>query len=741
MGNKVRQVGQKTRQLLHIIVRTAKVVMWTIVAAIIFIFASNLLFFPTVRNLPARALAAASPSCANAQSAQGWDVLSKANVNSPQTEKSIEWSAVDIDKQWRAKLACSIQHHTVPGYNGTLPDGTKVESLSYDLAFVEFQEDGKPYVLREECSGGEGCVDERGIRLRKQVVEKKNIRTQVVEKINVSQIGPVLKKLADNNKNGIANYVVVFVHGWRHDASIGDGNVGDFHLYAAHAARFLAERAASKSDLEKTRVTAIYIGWRGARTDENWLKRNVPWFGETIGTFSAVLTLFDRKPVSESVAPAALAALRTIENTLSIDQYTGPLPAKNPNKMIVIGHSLGGNMLITALQDPLIKKIEAFDTKHIELRIASHVDSHDPQLIKPRDAERIQSHLAKHYMLPVLGDLVVLINPAAEASKWTSIQRALWSKLALVNGERRSIEEYDEGHRYFRDDQRPIIVSATAARNWPPGGRQQIDCLVDNLETTVNDRVQKIVKYDWATHDLFPAFKGDLRPLADRIAQWGTQSDPNDECAPREYSWWDHLRHPIRAVATWLSGIVRVLPFMVTDPEQTQTIGNLDPPRSPTKNLSEYGVSMRPFGTTHELRSGQQFDSRKRSVEASDDGRHREIPLEYREVVSPDAACPAARNWLSRVRAKKKEKEIYAIGWDTLDLRASTIQGEGFPALRFVHGFDKGGMAPTTRANDPFWNVRAFDTALSEHNGYLLSSFICAINQLVLDDITTIGPP
>lgn len=635
---------------------------------------------------------------------------------------------MDIDKQWRSRLACSIQHHTVPGYNATLPDGSKVESLSYDLAFVEFQEDGKPYVLREECSGGDGCVDERGMLVRKQVVDGKN----------VSQIRPILEKLKDNNGHGIANYVVVFVHGWRHDASIGDGNVGEFHLYAAHAARFLAERAASKSDLEKVRVTAIYIGWRGARTDENWLKRNVPLLGEAIGTFSAVLTLFDRKPVSESVAPAALATLRTIENTLSIDAYAGPLPAKNPNKMIVIGHSLGGNMLITALQDPLIKKIETFDAKHIEQRIASHVDLHDAERLESRDGRHIQSQ----YMLPVLGDLVVLINPAAEASKWTSIQRALWYKLALVNGERRSIEEYDEGHRYFRDDQRPIIISATAARNWPPGGRQQIDCKgVDNSGIAVNDSVQKIVKYDWATHDLFPAFKGDLRPLADRIAQWGTRSDPNDECEPHEYSWWDHLQHPIRAVATWLSGIVRVLPFMVTDPEQTQTIGNLDPPRSPTRNLSEYGVSMRPFGTTHELRSGQQFDSRKRSAEASEDGRRREIPLEYREVVSSEAACPAARNWLSRVRAKKKEKEIYATSWDTLDLRVSPIQGEGFPALRFVHGFDKGGMAPTTRANDPFWNVRAFDTALSEHNGYLLSSFICAINQLVLDDITTIEPP
>jgi hypothetical protein len=30
--------------------------------------------------------------------------------------------------------------------------------------------------------------------------------------------------------------------------------------------------------------------------------------------------------------------------------------------------------------------------------------------------------------------------------------------------------------------------------------------------------------------------------------------------------------------------------------------------------------------------------------------------------------------------------------------------------------------------------MRAFDTALVRHDGYMLSSFICAMNQLVMDD-------
>jgi hypothetical protein len=130
-------------------------------------------------------------------------------------------------------------------------------------------------------------------------------------------------------------------------------------------------------------------------------------------------------------------------------------------------------------------------------------------------------------------------------------------------------------------------------------------------------------------------------------------------------------------------------------------------------------------------------------------GTNREIPLGYGEIMTPEAACPAATGWLSRARNEKIQEQAkadpgphrhYATNWDSYDLKVSTVANEGFPALRFVHGFADSGISPPTRSNDPFWNLRAFDTALAEHDGYMLSSFICAMNQLALDDITTILP-
>jgi hypothetical protein len=53
-----------------------------------------------------------------------------------------------------------------------------------------------------------------------------------------------------------------------------------------------------------------------------------------------------------------------------------------------------------------------------------------------------------------------------------------------------------------------------------------------------------------------------------------------------------------------------------------------------------------------------------------------------------------------------------------------------------THGFRLAGMLPITRANDPFWNMRAYDDVLMSHGGFMFSAFICAMNQFVMDQPT-----
>jgi hypothetical protein len=166
------------------IFRVFKWLIVTVLAAIAFIFVSNLLLFPTYRDIPSRALAPESASCADARS-PGWDALSAANND--------EWQAIDQNGISVRKLACSIQHHIIPIGNSSPAKASEAQkSLSYDLGFIEFQEDGKPYALRKECDPEEACAVEQSIPVRRQPKGQ-------------------LEALVEHLKQSNSNYVVVFI--------------------------------------------------------------------------------------------------------------------------------------------------------------------------------------------------------------------------------------------------------------------------------------------------------------------------------------------------------------------------------------------------------------------------------------------------------------------------------------------------------------------------------------------------
>jgi hypothetical protein len=567
-----------------------------------------------------------------------------------------------------------------------------VRQLSYYLGFLEYKEEGGPYPLVDEQDKPTAIPDGNSIILGQYSVLEKHFR--------------------DHS----SNFVIAFVHGWRHDATIGDDNVANARTYAAHAARFFAERCASN----ETRycgvtVTAIYIGWRGARVSESRLKRELGAFGEWLGTLTAIPTLFDRKPVSEEIGPSVVTALRGLNNLL-ISKGQGI------NKMIVFGHSLGGNMLMATMKDYLMKMVERY---------------------QPGNSQRP----AKELLRSPVGDLVVLINPASEAANWTAVQRSVWNRIPYRESENVDGSTVNDGHRFFRQDQAPIVVSVTAARSWPVSGVRVDDCrwltflkeqgeqigstpeaakkgqaassilaLIDKNK----EMFKQNIDYDWATYDLFPAFKLDFRPVARTMLLWaeriaGRDGPPGNACSnPPAEGPWAIAAKPIR----WLAGVLRTIPFMNTDREQTRTIGHLDPPRPPMGQLTSMSIlPFRPFGTTHEM---------------TGDSDVRPALVPYAQIGSnPGAGCPFATSWLWRARAKRIHDDPNSHGtfWDSNDLDS------GRPAVEFRQSFAGSGTAEISRANDPFWNIRAFDTALSNHGGYLLSPFICAMEQIVIDRV------
>jgi hypothetical protein len=128
--------------------------------------------------------------------------------------------------------------------------------------------------------------------------------------------------------------------------------------------------------------------------------------------------------------------------------------------------------------------------------------------------------------------------------------------------------------------------------------------------------------------------------------------------------------------------------------------------------------------------------SARRTAPLADGPGVKELTVGYGDVVGDEARCPRAEHWLTKARAARQAKTgASSSGWDARD-----VPVDSRPALRFEHGFYPAHLPPITRANDPFWDLRALDNALAEHDGYMLSSFICAMQQLVLDDVTEIPP-
>ena len=617
-------------------------------------------------------------------------------------------------------LTCMIQLHAMK--QGFIPENANVKagnpSLGYYLSFLEFEENGKPAQL-----GADGKLMSR------------------------LQIDVLFDHLERQKQAGRQNFVFAFVHGWRHDARIGDENVKNARLMAAHLSSFLEQRCTSLGRYCGATVTAVYVGWRGARVDEqrlDWLFHGyLSGLTSTINSVLASMTLFDRKPVSERIAPSVISALREIDRqinakNLHTEWYEAP-------RLVVIGHSLGGNVLATGLKDIMIGIVD----KNLE----AIQKAKDPSgAAQPRPS--IKSPL---------GDLVVLLNPAAEAEKWFAIQRAFSRR---VNAPVDSLEVQNA----YSVHQPPIYLSLTAARAWPANSIRLSD--VSGFEKTKAGSQKKgnrcsVIRvfdgdykpsydYDSATYDLFPFFKFDFRPLAQTIEDWSSPNpfDCNDERRDQ-----DVPKRPNRLESFALrqaAGFLRNLPFMNTDVEQTRTIGHVDPMRPPYGLLN--GRENDPatwFGTTHELL----INAKRKQKPPGEESSGTET-ASYTDAGSPEKSeCAVVDHWLTTARTKYAHIQRAGgtrVNWDSgwsSNRGGKLVPGDpnqpNLTKIRFrpddppthIEGQIRqtlyfSGMRSIVGANDPFWNIRAFESAMTSHNGYVSYPLICSIFQFVMDKVT-----
>jgi pimeloyl-ACP methyl ester carboxylesterase len=265
--------------------------------------------------------------------------------------------------------ARNAPYHTDPGGPGNCrgaqtgqgcTEAYYQEHDTYDLAFVEFSDRGNAFNDR--------FVSDVLDRIREKVSE-----------------------------NGAV--IITFVHGWKHDANEADDNVKQFKETLKALGTELKKEFGNDSALGKRQLVGVYVGWRGKSLKARGLEEATFW---------------DRKAAAGEVGKGGITHLLLDLNQILEDNEVEGLP--DPNVLVVVGHSLGGAIVVSALNELLTERVVKRDREHDWAR--------------------------------TLLDGVIVINPAIEATQVLPFVEAAIK-----------VEDY-------RPRQRPLFVSLSSDADW-----------------------------------------------------------------------------------------------------------------------------------------------------------------------------------------------------------------------------------------------------------------------------------
>jgi len=208
--------------------------------------------------------------------------------------------------------------------------------------------------------------------------------------------------------------VVAFVHGWKNDASVCNGNLSCFRdvleILAKGEIHFARPRqggAATSPPVTPRRVIGVYIGWRGGTVRAKGLKQLTFWgrkhTAHVVGDNGAVTAVIDR--------------LRTM-----VDKARRLQPRRNAfrtTSMIFIGHSFGAALLYSAVATSLNGKVGAAIQGATGLEAGPAAAE-----VAQRSLTNARPPVSDHSIeVETDGDLVILVNPAMEASRFANLNQ------------------------------------------------------------------------------------------------------------------------------------------------------------------------------------------------------------------------------------------------------------------------------------------------------------------------------
>ena len=169
--------------------------------------------------------------------------------------------------------------------------------------------------------------------------------------------------------------MVVFVHGWKHSAAPGDGNIQTFRKVLAQFSDSETQ-IARLTGIPPREVAGVYLGWRGGSV-------TVPLLED--------LTFWDRKNTAQKVGHGGVTEVLSRLELIKQDKESIE-PGRSHTRLVVVGHSFGGAVVNTALAQIL-----------------------ENRFVQTTGPAGIQSDVAG------FADLVVLINPAFEAMQFSPL--------------------------------------------------------------------------------------------------------------------------------------------------------------------------------------------------------------------------------------------------------------------------------------------------------------------------------
>lgn len=208
---------------------------------------------------------------------------------------------------------------------------------------------------------------------------------------DAKQMRAVLNRIYEEDaKQGLL--IVVFAHGWKHNASFADNNVEAFRTVLSEL-QAVEKANSTKTSRPSRKVVGVYLGWRGL-SQKMWGLQNV--------------TFWERKRTAHNVGQGAVSellveldSLRKASHVLHKDDSR---KVRQPTMLVVVGHSFGGAVVYSALA-PLLEE-----------RLIDTLDSNG-NARPPRG----------------FGDLVMLINPAFEAAKFEVLRRSANERTYATN--------------------------------------------------------------------------------------------------------------------------------------------------------------------------------------------------------------------------------------------------------------------------------------------------------------------